>query len=190
MEGKAMAEGVAFEAQKEKRSDNSFIGAAGVHYAAYKLTRKGMIALPTVRNTPGTDLIVTSCDGRRHANIQVKATQHETAKFWIISSVKKFEERKRMHSEDDYFLLLRPRRSDDPGSDEFEGFLLTAAEAINEMQAHLDYWRNERGQEPKFSLCIYVDKGVREEQWHLPPDSKETWRGRWQGFDLNKSAKG
>ena len=58
--------------EKEKRRDNSLIGAAGVHYAAYKLTLKGMLALPTVRNTPGTDLIVTSRDGRQHANIQVK----------------------------------------------------------------------------------------------------------------------
>ena len=178
--------GTTSRAEKEILSDNSFIGAAGVHYAAYKLLRKGMIALPTVRNTPGTDLIVTSADGHRHANIQVKATRHKTAKFWIICSVKKFEERKSILGRNDYFLLLRPRRTDDPDSDqraEFEGFLLTAAEAIREMQAHLDYWRN-RGQEPKFSLCIYVDKGPRHEYWKLPTGSKAKWRKRWQEFKI------
>ncbi len=37
---------------ENKRRDNSLIGAAGVHYAACKLTLQGMLALPTVRNTP------------------------------------------------------------------------------------------------------------------------------------------
>src|SRR6266851_1830301 len=102
------------EAVAEKgRRDNSLIGAAGVHYAAYKLTLKGMLALPTVRNTPGTDLIVTSRDGRQHANIQVKTSQYKRAKFWITCSAKKFEERKDILSDNDYFLLLRPHRADD-----------------------------------------------------------------------------
>ena len=173
-------------AEKEKRSDNSFIGAAGVHYAAYKLTRKGMIALPTVRNTPGTDLIVTSHDGRRHVNIQVKTTKSKTATFWIICSTKKFEERKNRLGKIDYFLLLRPRRADDPDTEEmseFEGFLLTATEAKQEMQAHLDYWRKQ-GKEPMFSLCIYTDKGPRHQSWNLPRNSKNKWRKRWQGFQM------
>ena len=148
-----------------------------------------MIALPTVRNTPGTDLIVTSSDGQRNANIQVKTTQHKTAKFWIICSTKKFEERKTTLGDKDYFLLLRPRRSDEPNCDEFEGFMLTAAEAIAEMQAHLDYWRKKK-QEPKFSLCIYVEKGPRHGDWPLPTDSQKIWRKRWQEFDLNKPVKG
>jgi len=79
--------------------------------------------------------MVTSADGRRHANIQVKATNHKAAQFWIICSTKKFEE-------------------------------------------------------PKFSLCIYVDKGPRHEDWNLPTNSKEKWRWRWQQFDLRVIAKG
>ncbi len=175
---------------ENKRRDNSLIGAAGVHYAACKLTLQGMLALPTVRNTPGTDLIVTSRDGRKHANIQVKTSQYNRAKFWIICSAKKFEERKDILSDNDYFLLLRPHRADDLEAqhdsgeiNEFEGFMLNAQEANRELQAHLDYWKGQ-GREPKFSLCIYVDKGVREQNWNLPPDSKEKWRRQWQDFDI------
>ncbi len=61
--------------------------------------------------------------------------------------------------------------------------MLNAQEANRELQAHLDYWKGQ-GREPKFSLCIYVDKGVREQNWNLPPDSKENWRRQWQDFDI------
>jgi hypothetical protein len=179
---------VADEDKKDRR-DNSFIGAAGVHYAAYKLTRKGMLALPTVRNTPGTDLIVTSRDGRHHANIQVKTSQYKRAKFWIICSAKKFEERELKASENDYFLLLRPRRDDDAkvfldsdGINEFEGFMLTAKEANQELRAHLNYWKAQ-GKSPNFSLCIWVDKSAKQEEWKLPTDSKAAWRNRWLHFE-------
>lgn len=42
------------------------VGAAGVHYVASELSFRGMIALPTIRNTAGYDLIVVSADGKRH----------------------------------------------------------------------------------------------------------------------------
>jgi hypothetical protein len=136
------------------RKDNSLIGAAGVHYAAFKFSERGMLALPTVRNTPGTDLIVTSRDGRHHANIQVKTSHYSRAKFWIICSAKKFDDLP--FGEHDFYVLLRPKRESEKMIGEYVGFMLTAEEAKREMQAHLDYWRKGRGQEPKFSLCIYV----------------------------------
>jgi len=174
-----------------ERKDTSLIGAAGVHYVAYQFLRRGMLALPTIRNTPGTDLIVTSTDGLQHANIQVKATEHKTAKFWIICSAKKFA--KLPFGPRGYYVLLRPRRADDPVDtqpNEFEGFMLTAAEAREEMAAHLKYW-NDQGKEPKFNLCIYVDKGPRERKWALQdgktlPDRKAEWRERWRSWMICK----
>lgn len=182
-------------AKKEELSDanaypdNSLIGTAGVHYAAYKFTRRGLLALPTVRNTPGTDIVVTDPSGAKHANIQVKTSHYGRAKFWIICSAKKF--RKLHFGPNDYYVLLRPRRVDDPveaEASEFEGFMLTAQEAREEMGAHLRYWE-EKGKEPKFSLCIYVDKGPREKKWktqdgRLLPNRKEKWRQRWQTWKL------
>jgi hypothetical protein len=171
------------------RKDNSLIGAAGVYYAAYKLTQRGMLALPTVRNTPGTDLIVTSRDGRHHANIQVKTSQYARARFWVICSAKRFATLP--FGRHDFYLLLRPRRADDPGGqevDELEGFMLTAQEAMKEMQAHLKF-STQVGKEVKFPLCIWVDKGSREQSW---PENKgdewrkdkEKWRKRWRTWKL------
>jgi hypothetical protein len=171
------------------RQDNALIGAAGVHYVAYQFLKRGMLALPTVRNTPGTDLIVTSTDGAQHANIQVKTTKYGRAKFWIICSDKKFKSLP--FGPNDWYVLLRPRRADDPVEkqpDEFEGFMLSASEAKDEMEAQLKYWKDS----PKFSLCIYVDKGPREAAWTtqdgraLPPDGKATWRNRWRNWEIGK----
>jgi hypothetical protein len=162
--------------KNDARKDNSLIGAAGVHYAAYQLIRRGMLALPTVRNTPGTDLIVTGRDGRQHANIQVKTSQYGRAKFWPICSAKKFGELP--FGENDFYLLLRPRRKDDPpveNSDarEFEGFLLTAQDARKKLQAHLDF-KTLHKKKGKFPLCIWIDKGEREQAW--PENVGEKWK--------------
>jgi hypothetical protein len=173
---------VIVEEKKGPRSDTSFIGAAGVHYAAYRLARKRMIALPTIRNTPGADLVVTSRDGRRYANIQVK-TSDKRVRFWPVCSAKKFKQLP--FGRKDYYLLLRPCgiRDGEGGSDqrdEFERFLLTAREAKRELEAQLRYWKGK----PKFSLCIYVDKGKREQKRPWPPDSHKKWRKRWQEFQI------
>jgi len=53
---------------------NDLVGASGVHYVASELSFRGMLALPTIKNTPGYDLIVTSRNGKKHANIQVNYT--------------------------------------------------------------------------------------------------------------------
>src|ERR1700691_2575315 len=69
---------------KEIRTDNALIGAARVYYVAMELSRRGMIALPTIRNTAAYDIIVASRDGVKHANIQVK-TSGKKANFWTVA---------------------------------------------------------------------------------------------------------
>lgn len=178
--------------QEERVKNTSLIGAAGVHYAAYKLTKRGLLALPTVRNTPGTDLVVTNLDGSRHANIQVKTTGNSRAVFWPICNKRKFGDLP--FGRHDFYLLLRPRRADDPAQEpdktsEFEGFLLTAQEAKAEMQAHLNFRKKRGRKDNKFPLCIWVDKAKREQAW---PENKrgdwkkdkERWRKRWREFEL------
>ena len=64
----------------------AIIGAAGVHYVAAELSRRGVIALPTVRNTKGFDLVVVTQDGRQFATIQVK-TSAKRVKFWLTGKV-------------------------------------------------------------------------------------------------------
>jgi len=57
------------------RIDNALIGAAGVHFVVSELSLRGLIALPTTRNTVGIDVVVVSLDGSLHANLQVKASK-------------------------------------------------------------------------------------------------------------------
>jgi hypothetical protein len=97
-------------------------------------------------------------------------------------------------SRHDFYLLLRPRRADDPAeanenTTEFEGFMLTAQEAKAEMQAHLNFRKRRGRRDNKFPLCIWVDKARREQSW---PENKrgdwkknkERWRKRWREFQL------
>src|SRR5881396_2231053 len=67
-------------------SNNALIGIAGVHHVVSELSRRGLIALPTIRNTAGYDIIVATVDGLKHANLQVKTSQKKAAFFPIKSS--------------------------------------------------------------------------------------------------------
>jgi len=71
--------------EQKKRPSTSLIGAAGVHYVTSELSLRGLIALPTVRNAPGIDLLVTNQAGTSHANIQVKTSGSKVG-FWPIST--------------------------------------------------------------------------------------------------------
>jgi hypothetical protein len=68
-----------------RRQSNALTGAAGVHFVASELSRRGLVALPTVRNAPGIDLIVTNLSGTWHANLQVK-TSKDKVSFWPLST--------------------------------------------------------------------------------------------------------
>jgi hypothetical protein len=63
--------------------DTSLVGAAGVHAVVSELSLRGLIALPTIRNTAGVDVIVSNKPGTWHANLQVK-TSRSLVTFWPI----------------------------------------------------------------------------------------------------------
>lgn len=65
---------------------NTLTGAAGVHFVAAELSRRGILVLVTVRNTKGIDALATDLDGRRHVTIQVKSS-YSRPTFWPIGSV-------------------------------------------------------------------------------------------------------
>src|SRR5438045_3779537 len=93
---------------------NALVGIAGVHYVAAELSRRGLIALPTIRNTAGYDIIVATPDGKGHANIQVKTSLKE-AKFWPMPPSKKV-----CCMGNDYYVLVRWIEREK----RFEGFML------------------------------------------------------------------
>ena len=82
-------------------NDTSLIGAAGVHHVVSELSLRGLIALPTIRNTAGVDIIVANKEGTWHANLQVK-TSRSRVNFWPVST--KFAE---WVSPNNFYVFLR-----------------------------------------------------------------------------------
>ena len=68
---------------KSRKPDNALIGIAGVHFVVSELSLRGLVALPTIRNTAGIDVVVTCPDQDWHANLQVKTSKDKVA-FWPI----------------------------------------------------------------------------------------------------------
>jgi hypothetical protein len=62
--------------KQAKGQPNSFqlTGVAGVHFVAAYLSFLGFHAVPTTRNVPGPDLLVSSLDGFQSLTLQVKTT--------------------------------------------------------------------------------------------------------------------
>jgi len=73
---------------KPAQLPNDLIGVAGVHYVAYKLSLRGLIVLPTIRNTAGIDLLVHDPKTNGQASLQVKTTLTK-ASFWPTSKAAK-----------------------------------------------------------------------------------------------------
>ena len=64
-----------FESEKlSERLEKSLVGACGVFYVSAELSRRGWIAMPTIRNTKGIDIIASK--GDKTVNIQVKTNSY------------------------------------------------------------------------------------------------------------------
>lgn len=146
--------------RKKSRIPNDMVGIAGVHYVAYALSKRGMVALPTTRNTAGYDLVVTNRAGTKHANIQVKAAQRHP-NFWPMPRFNKIR-----HGNNDYYVLVRRLAEAGPP----ECFRVSGREA----RAHVkriqqSQRRHGRGDFP----CIYVAGK------HAKTGVREAWRKAW-----------
>ena len=109
------------------RIPNTLVGIAEVHHVVAELSRRSLIALPTIRNTAAFDIIVATRDGCRHANIQVKTSQRRVS-FWPTLPSAKIQ----ASPMDYYYVSLRCV----PKEKKFEGFMLTGKEMKAEIQWH------------------------------------------------------
>ncbi|OFW66101.1 MAG: hypothetical protein A2Y74_02925 [Actinobacteria bacterium RBG_13_63_9] len=145
---------------KTPRIDNALIGAAGVHFVASELSRRGLIALPTTRNTRGIDVVIVDTNGRWYANVQVK-TSKKKARFWLLG--KKFLE---FSGRNNYYAFVRFL------SDErrFEVFLERADNVLRRAQ-RVQEERRRKGSKTLPS-------------WHLPKDETQLTKVRqqWEAF--------
>ena len=70
----SMASKKALKQVKAKPNSFQLTGVAGVHFVASYLSFLGFHAVPTTRNVPGPDLLVSSLDGFNSLTLQVKTT--------------------------------------------------------------------------------------------------------------------
>jgi len=70
---------------KKARVDSSLSGIAGVHFTVGELSRKDWIALPTIKNTKGVDIIASTSDFSKTVHIQVKSNKNYY-NFWIVGT--------------------------------------------------------------------------------------------------------
>lgn len=105
-------------------SNKALVGAAGVHYVVSELSLRGLIALPTMRNTAGIDVVATSRDGSWNANLQIKTSGGKVG-FWPVGkSYTGFRGRR------NYYVFLRYLRDEQ----RFQGFLQTSNRVATDVE--------------------------------------------------------
>jgi len=141
--------------------DNALIGVAGVYYIASELSMRGFIALPTLRNTPGIDVLVTKPDGSWSANLQVKTSKNKV-RSWPVG--KNYDSLK---GDDNYYVFLRYIKKEDT----FEVFLEPAILVAPKVKVEIEEGKKRGCKE--WGPC-----------WSLPKDEKEIerLRDKWIAF--------
>ena len=150
------------------KPSHALIGIAGVHFIVAELSRRGMVALPTVRNTAGYDIIVSNAQGTKFANIQVKSSSQRVTFFPMPPSNKINDH----HSA--FYALVRWIDREE----KYECFFLTGAEAKAEVKAG-ERFQNKRirkGTRKKVFPSIYVGPKI--------GDKKDQWKQRWAKWSL------
>jgi len=143
-------------AKNKGRVPLQLIGAAGVHFVVSELSLRGLIALPTARNTAGIDVLVSEPDGSALASLQVKTSLGKTSS-WLTY--------RPLQGPRVFYVFLRYIKSEK----RFEGFLESSEEVAKQVRRNLrrDYQRRGR---KGFSV------------WKLPssPEGVEQLRQRWE----------
>jgi hypothetical protein len=146
----------------------ALIGIAGVHHVVSELSRRGLIALPTTRNVAAFDVIVSTPDGKRHANIQVK-TSLKRVTFFPMPHSEQVSAGPRT-----WYVLLRWLSS----QDHFEGFMLSGREARREVERGEKFQQKRitGGTRKKLFPSIYVGP--------KSADRPNRWRTKWLQWKL------
>ena len=76
---------------KHSKISTGLSGVAGEYFVAGELTRRGLIASITLRNTRGVDILVAGQDATRSAGIQVKTNQGSSKGWMLTKKAEKLE---------------------------------------------------------------------------------------------------
>ena len=138
--------------------DTSLIGAAGVHFVVSELSLRGLIALPTIRNTAGVDVVVTNKTGTWQANLQVKSSRSRVS-FWPVG--KKYDD---WVGTNNYYVFVRY----DPNIRTLEAFL-ASSEEVARLVAQGREMEKQKGLK-EWAPCFY------------PRGDLNRLKAQWDGF--------
>lgn len=143
-----------------EKVSKALVGVAGVHWVVTKLSWRGIIALPTVRNTAGVDVLCTNKDGSKIALLQVKSSRRK-ASYWPTPKGDAI-----LSGKNCYYVFLRYTHD----IDDFEAFLVPGRE-VKEQVAE-----NEKG---------YREKGLKEFTFFsLEADNAPIYKKNWEEFSM------
>ena len=112
---------------KKLTKTKTLIGAAGVHFVVSELSLRGLVALPTIRNTAGIDILVSEPDGSGQANLQVK-TRSSKEDYWPTSKPERCLKGPRS-----FYVFVRYL----PDEERFEAFLESGSNVAQQVQENL-----------------------------------------------------
>jgi hypothetical protein len=147
---------------------NALIGIAGVHYVVSELSRRGFIALPTIKNTAAYDIVALNSEGTRHANIQVKASSKCVPFFPMPDALKV------RCGPQDFYVLVRWIEKEK----KYQAFLLTGKQARSAVEDSV------RRQLPN------IKRGTRKKHFptiHVGPPNQlksSRWAKAWENWSL------
>ena len=139
-------------------------GAAGVFHVASELSMAGWVALPSIRNVKGADILVADPDGKRFAFLQVKTSKSKVT-FWPIG-----EGARKWRGRNCYYAFVRRV------GDRFEVFLEKAVVVARESEAN-DRAAAKRGNKKWAPWWALTGQDASE-------DAKERTHRQWEAFLL------
>lgn len=144
-----------------KGLSRDLIGIAGVHFVVSELSLRGLIALPTIRNTSATDILVSEPDGNKVASIQVK-TSLKKVTFWPTSHPQKC-----LSGSNNWYVFLRFLKKEN----RFEAFLEPATKVVKQVKENWESYKKKGKREFNFWALPTSEEEIRRlrNQW-------ETWR--------------
>jgi len=149
-----------------KKPTKTLIGAAGVHFVVSELSLRGLVALPTIRNTAGIDILVSEPDGSGQASLQIKTASWKRD-YWPTSGPERCLKGPRS-----FYVFVRYL----PDEERFEAFLESGSNVAKQVQENLqDDQKEGRKYFPYWELPSY--RG-------LPSAAKETekLRKKWKDW--------
>jgi hypothetical protein len=102
-----------------------FTGISGVHYVVSELSRRGLVALPTIRNCAGIDILVSDDIGNFSKVLQVK-TSKDRVSFWPCAAKEQYA------GKNFYFVFLRWLRKENG----YEVFLEKGSRVVKNVLAN------------------------------------------------------